>query len=88
MTGIGESRATRAGSTAELRDEWAAVAELIGAAHDRLMGDPANEGVALWLNGESADYRTLVAMTAARALEIALEIARVEALTIEGGGRS
>jgi hypothetical protein len=74
----------RTGSTAELRDEWAAVADLIGAARDRLMGDAADEGVALWLNGESSDYRTLVAMTVVRQLEIAHEIARAEAQTVIG----
>src|SRR5258708_30084151 len=76
---------TVTGTTADLRRRWARVARHLQSASDELSGagDP-NAGLAAWLNDESLDYRTLIAVHVMSSVGLLLTLARTEAATIEG----
>jgi hypothetical protein len=71
----------RAGSTADLRHRWQRVAKHLQAAHDELWG---HDGLATWLNDETADYRAMVAMHVGHTVDLLVELAGTEASTIAG----
>jgi hypothetical protein len=71
----------RAGSTADLRNRWQKVARHLDAASGELGGI---DGLATWLNDETADYRALIALHVLSTTELLAELAHVEARTIAG----